>query len=207
MLRFSADGRWLVYAGGKSPTRIWSVEDRTLVAELPDSAFFERAVFSPDGRWLATVGGDSSVRLWDTSRWQKARTLRGHTDAIKAVDFSPNGRFLATGARNGEAKLWSFEEPPTAPERALFPLAKSFILAGDGHGFGLILQHEGSNGVASWTAEVWTAVPLQRAFTVHLPANPERRRRSGWLPRPGFGWLRWEHPHLRSRCWKRNGRD
>jgi WD40 repeat protein len=171
VLRFSADGRWLVNPGGKMPTQIWNAEDRTLVKELNDSAFVERAAFSPDGRWLAIVGGDSTVRIRETSRWQSTRTLRGHTDPIRAVDFSPNGHFLATGGRNGEVKLWSMDEPPTAPDRISFPPSEYFQLAGDGSGFGRILKLGGSNGVASWTGEVWTATPLQRIFTVALPAG------------------------------------
>ena len=173
VLKFSADGRWLVNPGGSSATRIWNVEDRSLVAELRDSAFVERAVFSPDGRWLATVGGDPSIRLWDTSRWQKFRTLRGHTDPITAVDFSPNSHSLATAARNGEVKLWSVDEPPTAPEDVSFPPSAEIQLAGDGSGFGRIPQPGLSNGVAlTLTAEVWTTTPLQRTFTVPLPAGP-----------------------------------
>jgi serine/threonine protein kinase/WD40 repeat protein len=170
-LKFSADGRWLVNPGGDSATRVWNAEDRSLVAELRDSASVERAAFSPDGRWLATVGGDPSVRLWETSGWQKKRTLRGHTDPITSVDFSPNGRFLATGARNGEVKLWSLDEQPTAPERVSLPAAKYFKSAGDGSGFGRILKAGSSNGVASWTAELWSTTPLQRTVTVPLPAG------------------------------------
>ncbi len=171
-LRFSADGRWLVSPGGKSPTQVWSTEDRTLVAELRDSAFAECVVFSVDGRWLAVVGGDPTVRLWETSDWRKTRTLHGHTDPITAVDFSPNAHFLATGARNGEVKLWSLDEPPTAPEHVSFPASEDFKIAGDGSGFGRIPPPAWSNEVASLTAEVWTATPLQRIFTVPLPAGP-----------------------------------
>jgi serine/threonine protein kinase/WD40 repeat protein len=171
VLRFSADGRWLVNPGGKSPTQIWSAEDRTLVAELRDSVVVDRAVFSADGRWLATVGGEPSVRLWETSSWQKTRTLHGHTDPITAVDFSPNGKLLATGARNGEVKLWPLDEPPTAPERASFPASAYLQLAADGSAFCRILQSALSNGVASLTAEVWTTTPLQRTFTVALTAS------------------------------------
>jgi WD40 repeat protein len=171
-LRFSADGRWLVSPGGRWPTRIWNAKDRTFVAELRDSVFVEHAVFSTDGRWLATVGGDPSVRLWETSSWRKTRSLHGHTDSITSVDFSPDGRFLATGARNGEVKLWPLDELPTAPERASFPASVFMQLAGDGSGFGRILQLESSSGVASWTAEAWSVTPLQRIFTVALPGPP-----------------------------------
>jgi len=104
----------------------------------------------------------------------KTRVFRGHTDPITAVDFSPSGHFLATGARNGEVKLWWLDEPPTAPERVSFPESKYFRLAGDGSGFARIPPPLWSNGVASWTAEVWTTTPLQRAFTVALPAGPPR---------------------------------
>jgi WD40 repeat protein len=173
VLRFSRDGRWLVNPGGKLPTQIWRAEDRTLVAELRDSVFAERAVFSADGRWLAIVGGDSTVRLWDTSRWRKMRTFRGHTDVIAAVDFSPDGHFLATGARNGEVKLWRVDEPQTVPEPVSFPPSAFFSLAHDGSGFGRILMPRRSNGVAlPWTAEVWTATPLQRTMNVPLAGPP-----------------------------------
>ena len=57
VLKFSADGRWLVNPGGSAATRVWNVEDQSLVAELTNSASVARAAFSPDGRWLATVGG------------------------------------------------------------------------------------------------------------------------------------------------------
>jgi len=173
-LRFSTDGRWLVNPGGKSPTQIWRVEDLSLVGELSDSVFVERAVFSADGRWLATVGGDPTVRLWEkeSSGWRKTRTFRGHTDPITAVAFSPKWQFLATGARNGEVKLWSLEEPPTAPEQVSMPAAEFFKLAGDGSSFGRILQKGPSNEVASLTAEIWSAAPLQLAFTAPLPSGP-----------------------------------
>jgi eukaryotic-like serine/threonine-protein kinase len=172
VLRFSRDGRWLVNPGGKLPTQIWRAEDRTLVAELRDSVFAERAVFSADRRWLAIVGGDSTVRLWETSRWRKMRTFRGHTDVITAVDFSPDGHFLATGARNGEVKLWSMDKPPTAPEQVSFPESELVQLAGDGSGFVRVPKSASSNNIASWTAEVWTASPLQRSFNVTLPGEP-----------------------------------
>jgi serine/threonine protein kinase/WD40 repeat protein len=174
ILRFSRDGQWLVNPGGNLPTQIWSAKERTLVRELRDSAFVERAVFSADGRWLATAGGDTTIRLWETSRWKKFRTFRGHTDSITTADFSPNGHFLATGARNGEVKLWAMDEPPTASERVSFPPAEFFDLAGDGGGFGRVLKLVESNGVASWTGEAWTTTPLQRSFTTALPAGPPR---------------------------------
>ena len=174
VLRFSADGRWLVNPGGNSPTQIWNVKDRRLVTNVTDSTKVEFAAFSPDGRWLATVGGDSTVRLWETSGWQKTRIFHGHTDAITAMDFSPDGHFLATGARNGEVKLWSLDEPPTAPEPVSFPMSIYFELAADGSGFGRILKSESTNGVASWIAEVWTSTPLQRTFAAALPAGPPR---------------------------------
>lgn len=168
-LSFSADGRWLVNPGLKSPIQIWSGKDRSLIREFHDSPSAERAVFSRDGRWLATIGGDPTLRLWDTSSWRLTRIFHGHTDPITAVAFSPNGNFLASGARNGEVKLWSLRNPPLAPERVSFAPSEFIQLAADGSGFARIERNGQSNGPPSWKAEVWTTTPLQRAFSVPLP--------------------------------------
>lgn len=173
-LCFSADGRWLVHAGGDAPTRVWNVEDRRVVAELSDASFVERAMFSPDHQWLALIGGDSTVRLWETSRWARNRILRGHTDPITALGFSADGRFLATGSRNGEVKVWPLHEPLAAPAQVSFPRSASVDLAGDGSGFVRISGSQTTNGVATVsTCELWSATSLERLFSVPMP--PEYR--------------------------------
>jgi WD40 repeat protein len=35
--------------------------------------------------------------------------VRGHTDAIRAVDWSPDGKFLVTGSHDGTARIWASE--------------------------------------------------------------------------------------------------
>jgi WD40 repeat protein len=101
--------------------------------------------------------------------------LRGHTDPVTAVDFSPDSNWLATGARNGEVNLWRVNEDLPEAEPVSFPASLYFRVANDGSGFGRISQPGLSNGVPlPFTAEVWTATPLQRALTVPLLEGPPR---------------------------------
>lgn len=168
MLRFSADGRWLVSAGGRAPTRVWNVADGAVLLEVNDPAFVERVAFSADGRWLALAGGNATVRLWDTVRGECARILRGHTDPVTALDFSPDGKHLATGARNGEVKVWGLEQSTgAATARVAFPESE-VVVAGDGSGFGRMIKEEEPNGHVQYKVEIWTAVPLRRAFSSRL---------------------------------------
>jgi WD40 repeat protein len=62
-------------------------------------------------------------------------------------------------------------EPAPASERVSFPASEYIRLASDGSGFGRVFKAGSSNGVASWTAELWSTTPLQRTVTVPLAAG------------------------------------
>jgi len=63
--------------------------------------------FSPDGQTLASACWDGTVKLWDVATGTERATLRGHTDAVKAVAFCPtDGTLLATASKDGTLKLW-----------------------------------------------------------------------------------------------------
>ena len=60
---------------------------------------------SPNGRQIAAAAKDRVVELLDTET-RAVRTLRGHTDQVRAVDYSPSGETLVSGSWDGSLRLW-----------------------------------------------------------------------------------------------------
>lgn len=66
--------------------------------------------FSPDGRWLIALGNDEgrTAHVWRVEGEyapDEEADLRGHEDAINAVDFAPDSRWLVT-AGDHTVRLW-----------------------------------------------------------------------------------------------------
>jgi WD40 repeat protein len=103
MGRLSPDGRHVAYRNEKS-TRLWSVQDRKLVATIDsaDSAGRGRAptslAFSPDSLILATsLDRSGQSRLWSV---QSGKLLATLPDPY-GIAFSPDGRTLASNGNRG----------------------------------------------------------------------------------------------------------
>lgn len=73
VLRFSADGRWLLTAGDGQLGSLWPMEAGEFSGQpipirheyLYSDQNLSDALFSPDGRWLFTASSDHTVRRWD----------------------------------------------------------------------------------------------------------------------------------------------
>ncbi|HEX8864173.1 MAG TPA: hypothetical protein VF821_00825, partial [Lentzea sp.] len=44
--------------------------------------------------------------LWDTATWRQIGELRGHTQAVGALEFSPDSSRLASGGRDRDVIVW-----------------------------------------------------------------------------------------------------
>jgi WD40 repeat protein len=62
--------------------------------------------WSPDGKRLAAGSGGKSAKVWDAETGKKLLTLRGDSDAVRAVAWSPDGIRLATADRNSTVTVW-----------------------------------------------------------------------------------------------------
>lgn len=109
-LRFSADGKTLLAAGG-TPARfgevqIWEVESRKLkhsVTLTNDTVF--GASFSPDGSRVAVGCADNTVRLIDVNAGKETLKISNHENWVMGTAFGVDGKRLVSVGRDQAAKL------------------------------------------------------------------------------------------------------
>lgn len=104
---FSPDGRLLASGDHNGIVRLWSVQQRRIIAQLEGhSSAVGSLKFSPDNRTLVSGGNDELINLWDVSNWQRIGTIPNN-GAVYAVDFSPDKETFATSG--WEVSLWSIK--------------------------------------------------------------------------------------------------
>jgi WD40 repeat protein len=148
--------------GRRQTVKVWDMQTRRLVFELPPGQEYLSAAFSPDGRYLVTgrLGGD--VQVWDAKTGDKVGTLGTHDWEVRAVVFSRDGKHLATASSNGQVKLWDAtllnkQQDARATLRARVPRA-SLNVAFSPDGKRLATGGE-RNGIKIW--DVQTGQELQ----------------------------------------------
>ncbi|MFI6815639.1 protein kinase [Nonomuraea sp. NPDC050328] len=90
---FAAGGKVMAIAG--DPVTVWTVADRTRIAQLDVGEYRTTIALSPDGDTLAAAG-NQDVQVWDVRAAKLTRTVR--SERVTALAFSPDGQTLAAGA-------------------------------------------------------------------------------------------------------------
>lgn len=168
---FSADGKYMVSAGGSEFTparnqgktsgqiKLWDAAERKELGELAghtNKVF--AAAFSPDGKTLATGSADQTVRLWNSGERKEVRVFEGHAEAVFGVAFSPDGKTLASASADHTVILWN---AVTGERRATLSGHEDEVRAVAFSPDGATL----ATGSADWTVRLWDLI-TQRERTV-----------------------------------------
>lgn len=114
-LRFSADGRALLAAGGMGgasgraalfDTATWA--RIAAVGDEPDAIL--DAALAPGSDRIVVGGPTRAVKILDASSGEAVHTFRKPTDWVTAVGFGPDGLLVAAGDRFGGLFLWDARE-------------------------------------------------------------------------------------------------
>ncbi|MBN1885719.1 MAG: WD40 repeat domain-containing protein [Candidatus Krumholzibacteriota bacterium] len=104
---FSPDDRYIAAGQANGLVRVWSMENRALLAVLLASRVLGEirdVAFSRDGRFLAVCQDDRDIPVWGFPDYRK-RMLAGHGGSVTAIDFAAGG-MLASASEDGTVRLW-----------------------------------------------------------------------------------------------------
>jgi WD40 repeat protein len=89
---------------------VWDLktQERLSRTRYVSNSLFNILGFSPDGKQLALNNG-TEIWLLDTSTWQVASILAGHTNPILDLAFSPDGKKIISLSTDRTVRVWSLE--------------------------------------------------------------------------------------------------
>jgi len=158
-LRFSADGKELMSAGGSSARQVgellvWDVATQSRVQTLSwDGGPVYSLALSGDGLVLAAGGAGGVVALWNTADWSCTGAYRIHASDVYSVVFDLDGaRLFAAGA---DASI-------RVVQRSTGKIVEEMDVPEGGSVFALALSPDGrtlaSGHVADQSIRVWNLV-------------------------------------------------
>jgi WD40 repeat protein len=107
-MEFSHDNK--VIASGSKTLRLWSIEDKKQLMELPGHHYCLFGIrFSPNGLLLATTDNSGAVRLWDYSKKECLRTIQPRIES-SGVRFSPDGKRMVVSSFDNQIQIWGIPE-------------------------------------------------------------------------------------------------
>lgn len=112
-IRFSADGKNLIFASRKQGIQIWRHQidgSFALHRSISDKEGIMDFSLSPDSQIIVTssLGAQNIIKLRNWNG-ELLRTFPGNKDRINDFDFSPDSQILASGSGDGIVKLWNMK--------------------------------------------------------------------------------------------------
>jgi eukaryotic-like serine/threonine-protein kinase len=109
---FSPDSRFLATVSNDNITRIWDVENKSVVTQTPEQKGAWKCAYYPDGKRFAVSSSSNAnpiVTIYKAENAAEIFSLKGHAKRIRAVDVSPDGKIIATGSQDGTVRIWNAE--------------------------------------------------------------------------------------------------
>jgi WD40 repeat protein/tRNA A-37 threonylcarbamoyl transferase component Bud32 len=109
-LDVSADGRWMISAGGNDKTaRLWDLQSKRTVLTLAGPPSSNACVaISSDGKRGACLCYEGQVAIWSLETGKRMHSL-AHEGHSSTIAFSPSGRRLIAIYQEGMGIVWDVE--------------------------------------------------------------------------------------------------
>lgn len=102
---FSPDGRYLVYALGRS-VKIHDAKTGNLLRTLDHGPTLSSVLVGPESLRVASMGTDGTLQLWDITTGLPVGNPMKHEGSARDWVFSPRGGVLLAAYQDGGWKLW-----------------------------------------------------------------------------------------------------
>ncbi|MCA9114179.1 MAG: protein kinase [Planctomycetaceae bacterium] len=109
-LAVSADGKWLVSAGGGDCTAwFWNLENWESAGIFKKHGTVNAVDLTADARLAAVVEFSGNVAVWETETGVLRFRKRAQSGSMTVVKFLPDQKRLITGSSAGDVNLWDAE--------------------------------------------------------------------------------------------------